>query len=98
MIFFDPGVRCLSVVRTLDIEKPSIGLSRGGLALMRPISLPKWPHPLAGTTLPGKAGWRGRQPCSGCKIKDSTAATRFKGFWDDWPLLSLCFQALRRKK
>jgi len=23
-----------------------------------------WPHPLAGATLPGMAGWRGRQPLS----------------------------------
>ncbi len=27
-------------------------VSRGGLTFPRPVSLPKWPHPLTGTTLP----------------------------------------------
>src|SRR5664279_4462116 len=37
----------------LDIKKPSVGFIRGGLTVnVRPVSLPKWPHPLAGTTLP----------------------------------------------
>jgi hypothetical protein len=29
---------------------------------MRSVWLPQRPHPLAGTTLPGMAGWRGRCP------------------------------------
>src|SRR5262245_17950951 len=28
-------------------------LDRGGLTFARPVSLPIWPHPLSGTTLPG---------------------------------------------
>src|ERR1019366_4005169 len=35
-----------------DIKNPP-PVSRGGLTITRaPVSLPKWPHPLAGTTLP----------------------------------------------
>src|ERR1035437_10038334 len=34
-----------------DIKYPP-SVSRGGLTFARPVSLPKWPHPLAGTTLP----------------------------------------------
>src|SRR5260370_22572657 len=35
-----------------DIKKPSIGFPRRADNHARPVSLPKWPHPLAGTTLP----------------------------------------------
>src|SRR5471032_986166 len=43
---------CVLSFDSLDIKNPSIGLIRGGLTFARPVSLPKWPHPLAGTTLP----------------------------------------------
>src|SRR5450756_1522045 len=35
-----------------DTKKPSIGFPRRADDHARPVSLPKWPHPLAGTTLP----------------------------------------------
>src|SRR5450759_1504834 len=35
-----------------DIKKPSAGFPRRADNHARPVSLPKWPHPLAGTTLP----------------------------------------------
>jgi hypothetical protein len=32
--------------------KPSVGFPRRADIHARPVSLPKWPHPLSGTTLP----------------------------------------------
>ena len=46
-----------------DIKK-LLRHSEEGWTLERPVSLPTWPHPLPGTTLPGKAGWRGPEPNS----------------------------------
>jgi len=48
-------------------KKPSIGIPRRADTRATRL-VAHWPHPLAGTTLPGQAGWRGRQPCSGCEM------------------------------
>src|SRR5262249_7911690 len=49
----------------LKHEKPSIGSIQGGLTIARPFRCQSWPHlPFGKTTLPGLAGWRGRQPFS----------------------------------
>lgn len=55
--------RCLLLFRVIEV--PSVrqdGLlhcARGRTCLARPVWLPTWPHPLSGSTLPGRAGWRG---------------------------------------
>ena len=60
-----PGQARTATGATTDAnKKPSIGTPRRADIPARSVSLPIWPHPLAGTTLPGKAGWRGRQPYS----------------------------------
>jgi hypothetical protein len=37
---------------SFDIKNPSIGDPRRADIVARPVSLPKWPHPLSGSTLP----------------------------------------------
>src|ERR1039458_6026567 len=41
-----------SPILRFDIKKTSIGFPRRADNHARPVSLPMWPHPLAGTTLP----------------------------------------------
>ena len=58
-----PPSEATLVLFILDIQKsPSVWPRRADYRATRFVA--EWPHPLAGTTLPGKAGWRGRQPYS----------------------------------
>src|SRR5262245_40907347 len=52
-----PPSAATSVSLFFDIKDPPSGFDRGGLTNRATRFVAKWPHPLAGTTLPGKAGW-----------------------------------------
>jgi len=61
-----------------DIKNPPAVIHRGGLVSTTRLVAHR-PHPLSGTTLPGRAGWRGQSPALDAGIKLHLAGGIIKG-------------------